>query len=61
MSPPLVPDPPPGVWNGGERPEVLLSHSKNLSSPIVAKPNQTQNVTTLSGGSLGSCVDEERS
>lgn len=42
MSPPLVPDP-PGFWNGGERPEVLLSHLKKISvSDLWQNQNQTQ-------------------
>lgn len=59
MSPPLVPD--PRVRNGGERPGVLLSHLKISVSELWQNQTKTRNVTTLSGGSLGSCVDEERS
>lgn len=40
----------------------LLAKPSNLSVRTVrGEKRKTKNMTTLSGGSLGSCVDEERS
>lgn len=44
-----------------ERPGVLSPNLQTHVSVELVAETQKTNVTTLSGGSLGSCVDEERS
>lgn len=64
LSPPAAPG---GRLSGMERPGVtcrtLVVKTPVVSELAASKTNKTKkkNLTTLSGGSLGSCVDEERS